>query len=99
MQTPKTPLCQYFHDDQGSELFGQICDLPEYYPTRTEQAILESSAAEETIRTEIFRKFHFPSLIGTLDHQSLHPLQVWTDERGWFGLLLCQRQCAEGDYP
>ncbi|MEH2152360.1 MULTISPECIES: L-histidine N(alpha)-methyltransferase [unclassified Nostoc] len=30
-------------DDQGSELFEQICELLEYYPTRTEQAILETS--------------------------------------------------------
>lgn len=34
------------YDDRGSELFEQICDLPEYYPTRTEQAILETYAPE-----------------------------------------------------
>jgi L-histidine Nalpha-methyltransferase len=45
-KTPKTLPCPYFYDDRGSELFEQICDLPEYYPTRTEQAILESCAAE-----------------------------------------------------
>src|SRR5262245_19265612 len=32
--------CKYFYDDRGSELFELICDLPEYYPTRTEIAIL-----------------------------------------------------------
>ncbi len=37
---PKTLSCQYFYDDQGSRLFEQICDLPEYYLTRTEDAIL-----------------------------------------------------------
>ncbi len=45
-QTPKTLPCQYFYDDRGSQLFEQICDLPEYYPTRTEQAILETYATE-----------------------------------------------------
>jgi L-histidine Nalpha-methyltransferase len=45
-QTPKTLPCRYFYDDLGSELFEQITDLPEYYPTRTEQAILETYAAE-----------------------------------------------------
>ncbi len=45
-QTPKTLPCQYFYDDRGSQLFEQICDLPEYYPTRTEQAILETYAPE-----------------------------------------------------
>lgn len=32
---------KYFYDQRGSELFEQICELPEYYPTRTETAILE----------------------------------------------------------
>jgi dimethylhistidine N-methyltransferase len=45
-QTQKTIPCQYFYDDRGSQLFEQICDLPEYYPTRTEQGILEQYAAE-----------------------------------------------------
>jgi L-histidine Nalpha-methyltransferase len=37
---------KHFYDTRGSELFDQICELPEYYPTRTEKAILESRAAE-----------------------------------------------------
>lgn len=45
-QTPKTLPCRYFYDNKGSELFEQICNLPEYYPTRTEQAILESCVKE-----------------------------------------------------
>jgi L-histidine Nalpha-methyltransferase len=45
-QPQKTLPCRYFYDDRGSELFEQICDLPEYYPTRTEQAILENYAVE-----------------------------------------------------
>jgi dimethylhistidine N-methyltransferase len=34
----------HLYDDRGSELFERICDLPEYYLTRTEDAILELSA-------------------------------------------------------
>jgi dimethylhistidine N-methyltransferase len=34
------------YDDRGSELFDRICDLPEYYLTRTESAILTEHAAE-----------------------------------------------------
>ncbi len=45
-QSPKTLPCRYFYDDRGSELFEQITELPEYYPTRTEQAILENCALE-----------------------------------------------------
>lgn len=43
-QSPKTLPPKYFYDDRGSELFEQICDLPEYYLTRTETAILRTCA-------------------------------------------------------
>ena len=42
--TPRTLPCRYFYDDEGSRLFERICDLPEYYLTRTEDAILEQHA-------------------------------------------------------
>jgi L-histidine Nalpha-methyltransferase len=45
-QPQKTLPCRYLYNDRGSELFEQITDLPEYYPTRTEQAILERYALE-----------------------------------------------------
>ncbi len=34
---------KYFYDERGSELFEQITMLPEYYPTRSERALLEST--------------------------------------------------------
>jgi L-histidine N-alpha-methyltransferase len=37
---------KHFYDARGSELFEQITEQPEYYPTRTELAILRDSAAE-----------------------------------------------------
>jgi len=42
-QPQKTLECKYLYDAAGSELFDQICDLPEYYPTRTEIGILEDN--------------------------------------------------------
>jgi dimethylhistidine N-methyltransferase len=36
----KTLPCKYLYDERGSALFDRICDLPEYYLTRTEIAIL-----------------------------------------------------------
>ena len=39
---PKSLPPKYFYDQRGSELFEQICELPEYYPTRTETAILQA---------------------------------------------------------
>jgi L-histidine N-alpha-methyltransferase len=41
---PELP-CKYFYDDRGSELFEAITELPEYYPTRTESALLREHAA------------------------------------------------------
>ena len=41
---PKTLSPKYFYDDAGSRLFEAICDLEEYYLTRTEIGILESQA-------------------------------------------------------
>jgi L-histidine N-alpha-methyltransferase len=35
---------KYFYDERGSQLFEEICTLPEYYPTRTEMSILKLSA-------------------------------------------------------
>jgi dimethylhistidine N-methyltransferase len=43
---PRTLPCKYFYDARGSRLFEKICDLDEYYLTRTELAILERSVAE-----------------------------------------------------
>ncbi len=37
---------KHFYDTRGSELFERICELPEYYPTRTERLILEQRAHE-----------------------------------------------------
>ncbi|MCZ8099620.1 MAG: L-histidine N(alpha)-methyltransferase, partial [Burkholderiales bacterium] len=45
-KTPKSLPSKYFYDRQGSQLFEAICQLPEYYPTRTEAAILQEYAQE-----------------------------------------------------
>lgn len=41
----KTLPPKYFYDARGCELFDKICTLPEYYPTRTELAIMREHAA------------------------------------------------------
>lgn len=43
---PKYIPSLYFYDQRGSELFDRICELPEYYPTRTEIAIMAGHAPE-----------------------------------------------------
>src|SRR5471030_845776 len=37
---------KHFYDARGAQLFDRICELPEYYPTRAERAILEEAAGE-----------------------------------------------------
>ncbi|MEH6587674.1 MAG: L-histidine N(alpha)-methyltransferase [Halioglobus sp.] len=44
--SPKSISPKYFYDEYGSQLFDQITRLPEYYPTRTEVAILTRYADE-----------------------------------------------------
>jgi len=45
-QTPRTIPPKFFYDETGSKLFEAICETPEYYPTRTETAILEENINE-----------------------------------------------------
>ncbi|MDX1889753.1 L-histidine N(alpha)-methyltransferase [Mycolicibacterium sp. 050158] len=44
--SPKSLPPKWFYDSVGSDLFDQITRLPEYYPTRTEAAILRARAAD-----------------------------------------------------
>ena len=43
---PRSISPKYFYDAVGSQLFDRICELPEYYPTRTELGILAGNARE-----------------------------------------------------
>lgn len=43
---PRAIPARWFYDRRGSELFEQITRLPEYYPTRTETAILETASPD-----------------------------------------------------
>src|ERR1700682_3889051 len=42
----KTLPSKYFYDAEGSRLFEAVCELPEYYVTRTETALLVDIAPE-----------------------------------------------------
>lgn len=42
----KTIKPKYFYDQRGSELFDEICALPEYYPTRTELKLMDRHLSE-----------------------------------------------------
>ena len=46
LKRPRSLPPKYFYDAVGSQLFDRICDTPEYYLTRTEDALLEAYADE-----------------------------------------------------
>lgn len=48
--TPKALSAKYFYDAEGSRLFERICELPEYYLTRVETALLREIAPEIAAR-------------------------------------------------
>jgi dimethylhistidine N-methyltransferase len=45
-RTPKSIPSHFLYDARGSALFDRICELPEYYPTRTEMKLLADHAGE-----------------------------------------------------
>ena len=45
-RAPKKISPKFFYDERGSKLFEAICELPEYYPTRTEIAIMREHVGE-----------------------------------------------------
>src|SRR5580698_8923068 len=49
---PRSIPPKYFYDAAGSRLFDAICDLPEYYLTRSERWLLEEYADRIIDRTE-----------------------------------------------
>ncbi len=44
--SPRTLPSKFFYDERGSDLFQEICELPEYYVTRTETEILRNHGSE-----------------------------------------------------
>lgn len=50
-QIPKSLPARYFYDERGSHLFELICELPEYYLTRTETEILQGCATAIALLT------------------------------------------------
>ena len=45
LATPASFSPKYFYDELGCALYGAICQLPEYYPTRTEVALFREHRA------------------------------------------------------
>jgi len=73
---PKFIHHKFLYDERGSELFEQICELDEYYPTRTELAIMREFVDEmaEAIGS-CARIVEFGAGSGTKTHLLLEALE------------------------
>ncbi|MEM7542374.1 MAG: L-histidine N(alpha)-methyltransferase [Pseudomonadota bacterium] len=79
---PRSLPAKYFYDDRGSELFDQICDVPEYYPMRTESALLKEHADAIIAKTRPQRILELGSgksrktryLLDACERQDCHPV-------------------------
>lgn len=96
---------KYFYDDYGSRLFDAICDLPEYYLTRTEHALLDAVADEiialaaprdlVELGSGASRKTRL--LLDALQRAGVHPRYVPIDVSE--GMLRRSAHILLGDYP
>ncbi len=87
--------CQFIYDAEGSRLFEEICALPEYYPTRTEAALLKSLAPEllellgqapelvlRTTDDEVFRLSRIEALLAAHGQLTYRPIDISEDAIG-----------------
>ena len=71
----KTLPCKFLYDEEGSRLFNEICELEEYYPTRTENQILCDNIGEiATLIGSECRLVEFGSGSSTKTRHLLHHL-------------------------
>ncbi|HEX4694499.1 L-histidine N(alpha)-methyltransferase [Sphingomonas sp.] len=85
---PRAIPARWFYDRRGSELFEAITELPEYYPTRTETALLEAVAGEVAARVGPGRAVvefgsgsstKTPILLGAVDPSAYVPIDISGD--------------------
>jgi L-histidine Nalpha-methyltransferase len=104
-QTPKTIPPRYFYDDRGSQLFEEICQLPEYYPTRTEASILRDCAGKIARLTGQCELVELGSGSSTKTRLLLDAYSQWGQSFGYVpidvsgGILESSAQSLLADYP
>lgn len=102
---PRWLEAYHLYDRRGSELFEQICDLPEYYLTRTENAILETHAGEIIANAPVQC---IAELGAGYSKKTVHLLTEQLRQRGKcifapidvsLSALLASRQAVQRDFP
>lgn len=74
---PRSLPPKYFYDDCGSRLFERICATPEYYPSRTEEALLAEHA--DAIM-DMAAPDHFLELGSGSSRKTRHLLDAWAGD-------------------
>ncbi|HKK13525.1 MAG TPA: L-histidine N(alpha)-methyltransferase, partial [Gammaproteobacteria bacterium] len=95
LRRPRSLPPKYFYDDRGSRLFDAICDTPEYYPTRTENALLARHAGEILAAVDPDHIVEFGS--GT-SRKTLHLLEACAADgarSGYWPLDVCESMLRE----
>ncbi|MEY2985106.1 MAG: hypothetical protein RLZZ568_1723 [Cyanobacteriota bacterium] len=86
---------QAWFNDEASQIEMHLRSLCPQTVRLERLGLTVDFVAGETILTEVSRKFSLtgPTGIGSqLSQYNLNPLQIWTDEKEWFGLILSQKQ-------
>lgn len=73
---PRSLPPKYFYDDRGSRLFERICATPEYYPSRTEAALLATNAR---LIMDAVAPDHFVELGSGSSRKTRYLLDAWTE--------------------
>ena len=97
-QTPKSLPPRYFYDERGSQLFEQICDLPEYYPTRTEAWILRQCTHDIARMTGACELVELGSGSSTKTRQLLSAYQVLGHRLGYVPIDVSGRMLTNSAY-
>lgn len=80
---------KYFYDEHGSQLFDQICETREYYPTRTEAALLERYAGEILDRVNPAHILEFGSGTSRKTRYLLEVFHQSEEERCYWPFDIC----------
>ena len=96
---PRSLPAKYFYDEKGSNLFDLICDTPEYYPTRTETALLDEYSIEIIRQSNPQHILEFGSGSSRKTHYLLKACEELAIECKYFPFDVCEEmlhQVKEG---
>ena len=86
---------QAWFNDEASQIEMHLRSLGDQTIHLDRLGLTVNFAAGETILTEVSRKFSLTgstSITDQLTQHHLSPIQVWTDKKAWFAVILSQRQ-------